>query len=434
MTSGEATLVLGGGIAGLAAARAVEASGAECLLVERCPTLGGLTRTVEIGDFCFDYTGHFLHLAHYGSPAGIPFAGQRDADWQTIERCSACFVAGTLVPAPIQYHVGHLPSPWRERCIESWERRPAALPAPASFRDYIVSGFGEALAELFLIPQNEKTQAIALERLSPDAVRRFFPAPDADLIRRGCTPGAATPAGYNARFWYPRAGGIGTLAEGFAAGLRGGRVHDEVVAVDLARRTLRTRGGQALSWRRLLSSLPLKRLCEISDDAELQALSRRLSHSATISFNIGLGGPLAGPLRGLHWVYVPDPALPFYRVGSYSSISAGTTAPGRSSLYVEVGVPGESLAQLDIAGELQPRVLAALDGLGWIDRRRIEALAVHVIECAYVHHTPDRDATLAAILRRLEHHGVVAIGRYGRWDYTSMEDAIRSGIEAATAP
>jgi len=175
----------------------------------------------------------------------------------------------------------------------------------------------------------------------------------------------------------------------------------------------------------------LKQLCAMSGDAELQDAARGLSHSATISFNIGIRGDLPAEFSGLHWIYVPDPALPFYRVGFYSEISRGTTAPGSSSMYVEVGVPGDALPGVDIAGDLQPRVLDALEGLGWLDRRRIAALVVHTLECAYVHHTPDRDERVGRIRRRLGEHGIVPIGRYGQWDYTSMEDSIRSSVAAA---
>jgi protoporphyrinogen oxidase len=50
-------IVLGGGISGLTAARALQEEGRSFVLLERCPTLGGLTRTVEVGEFCVDYTG-----------------------------------------------------------------------------------------------------------------------------------------------------------------------------------------------------------------------------------------------------------------------------------------------------------------------------------------------------------------------------------------
>lgn len=429
------TLVLGAGLSGLAAARALEVQGNRCTVLERAPTVGGLTRTVSLGDYCFDYTGHFLHLAHYGTPSGVPFAGLQDDDWQTINRESRCFVGGQLVATPIQYRLGDLPASERDRCIASYEARPRhPVPETASFRDYLIAGFGQYLADLFLIPQNEKTMATSLGRLSRDAVRRFFPAPDDALIRQGFTnPRPAEDSSYNSRFWYPRTGGISALVDGLRSGLADVRVNQEVVALDLHQHELSTRDGARFRWERLYSSLPLKWLCAMTDDAELRAAAARLTHSATVSFNLGLKAPLSDKFRGLHWIYVPDRDLPFYRVGFYSEISPGTAAAGTSSMYVEVGVPAEQLASLDIAGDLQPRVLAALERLGWLDRRQIAVLAVHVIECAYVHHTPERETAVSGILTQLGQHGIVPIGRYGQWDYTSMEDSIRSGIAAVKA-
>jgi UDP-N-acetylmuramyl tripeptide synthase len=56
---------------------------------------------------------------------------------------------------------------------------------------------------------------------------------------------------------------------------------------------------------------------------------------------------------------------------------------------------------------------------------------IHVIPCAYVHHTNEAEQAVAAAINRLEEHDVYPIGRYGHWDYTSMEDSILSGIETA---
>ena len=55
-------VVLGKGSSGLAAVRALQESGANHILRERSPVLGGLTRTAEVVDFCSDYTGHFHRL------------------------------------------------------------------------------------------------------------------------------------------------------------------------------------------------------------------------------------------------------------------------------------------------------------------------------------------------------------------------------------
>src|ERR1700723_218983 len=286
-------IVIGGGISGLTAARTLQQRGREFILLERCPTLGGLTRTVEVGEFCFDYTGHFLHLSRYPTPADIPFAGLDNQDWIQVNRKSCCFVGEKLITAPIQYNLGELPSSILAECVESYEKRPTKVEQEnVSFRDYIVNGFGERLADLFLIPQNEKTMAISLDRLSDNAVRRFFPVPDEALVRNGMRIGSRNTFGYNASFWYPKTGGIGHLVEGLRNGVENCMVNQNVAAIDLKFKTLVTTTGDTYRWNALFSSMPLKGLCQITGDEELIARARELSHSSTISFNIGLRGAL----------------------------------------------------------------------------------------------------------------------------------------------
>jgi protoporphyrinogen oxidase len=155
-----------------------------------------------------------------------------------------------------------------------------------------------------------------------------------------------------------------------------------------------------------------------------------LSHSATISFNIGLRGPLPFQFEGVHWIYVPDRDIPFYRVGFYSNISNGTCAPGCNALYVEVGISPEDADRVDLVRHLQPDVLCWLEKLGWINSKDVVCVVTHIIRCAYVHHTTGRDRAVSSILERLREHEVFPIGRYGLWDYTSMEDSMESARAA----
>ena len=425
-------IVVGGGISGLTAARALQHRGREFLLLERCPTLGGLTRTVEVGEFCFDYTGHFLHLSRYPSPADIPFAGLNNRDWMQVVRRSSCFVADKFVTAPIQYNLGELPSPLLAECISSYNSRPKNGHHPdASFRDYIVNGFGERLSDLFLIPQNEKTMAISLDGLSSGAVRRFFPPPDEALVRQGMQLVRGESLGYNANFWYPKTGGISHLVRGLRAGIESCLVNQNVSAIDLKTKTLTTATGENYRWNVLLSSIPLKHLCGLTDDEELRVAGSKLSHSTTISFNIGLRGGLRPEFQDIHWIYVPDRNIPFYRVGFYSNISKGACAPGHSALYVEVGMSPEAAEHIDLVQGLQPDVMHCLEKLGWIRSSDVVCVVTHVLRYAYVHHTKDRDHLVHTILDRLKQRDVFPIGRYGLWDYTSMEDSIESARNTA---
>jgi protoporphyrinogen oxidase len=425
-------LVLGGGISGLTAARVLEQQEREYLLLERCPTFGGLTRTVEVGEFCFDYTGHFLHLCRYSSPEEIPYANLRNQEWEQISRRSCCFVGGKFVTAPIQYNLAELPPPLFAECVNSYNSRPSLSDGiTASFRDFVVSGFGQALSDLFLIPQNEKTMAISLDRLSKDAVRRFFPAPDEKLVREGMTAGAGTSAkSYNSTFWYPRIGGIGRLVQGLRSGIRNGRVNQDIVAVDLREKTVRTGTQETFRWDIMYSSIPLKSLCEMTNDPELVRASADLSHSTTVSFNIGLRSPLRADFENIHWLYVPDRAIPFYRVGFYSNIGIGMATPGHGALYVEVGMQPEEVDRTNLTRDLQPKIMKSLEELGWVESRDVVCVVAHVMRHAYIHHTPLRVKALNAIFARLREASVFPIGRYGLWDYISMEDSMESARAA----
>jgi len=281
-------LVLGGGISGLMAARSLEDRVRDVVLLERSPGFGGLTRTVQVDKYCFDYTGHFLHLRRYSSPADIPFAGLDNNDWMQVDRMSVCYIAGTFVPAPLQYNIGLIPEPERSHCVESYRNRPTLSEDQSpSFHDYVIAGFGEYLADLFLIPQNEKTMAIGLDGLSASALKRFFPSPDEDLVEAGIDQRPNAAEEYNSSFWYPRQGGIGVLAEGLASDLKRGFLNHEVVSIDPHARRLSCRHGQEFDWQRIVSSLPLKTLCHCVEDEALQELAQGLSHSTTIVFNLG---------------------------------------------------------------------------------------------------------------------------------------------------
>jgi protoporphyrinogen oxidase len=425
-------MVVGGGISGLTAARTIREMGSDCLLLEQCPTLGGLTRTVEIGNFCFDYTGHFLHLSRYRTPADIPFANLDNRDWQQITRRSCCYVADKLIDAPIQYNLAQLPPDTLRHCVDSYDARPTMADFPVTFRDYIIRGFGQYLADLFLIPQNEKTMAVSLDCLSSNAVKRFFPPPNDDLVRAGMRGERSGQGQYNSTFWYPTTGGIGALVDGLSAGLPGVLTNQQVVALDLAGREILTRSGERFCWDYMFTSMPLKMLCQLSNDPDITAAAGELSHSSTISFNIGIRGSLPEQFDGVHWIYVPDRTIPFYRVGFYSNISQRTCTPGHSALYVEVGVPGEQVDNQDLIKDLQPRVIASLEEMGWLDSRDIECVAIHVLRHAYVHHTSRCEHLLAAIMERLQKYNIHPIGRYGLWDYTSMEDSMESARSTVT--
>ena len=420
-------VIVGAGISGCAAAQECETRGLDYRLLEQNAEPGGLTRSIDIGEALFDYTGHFLHLARWSKPSEIPHAGQRDSDWVRVRKKSAVHFGRRLVRAPFQYHLGDLPVRLGRRCLDDFRRRPVAAPS-ASFRDHLLSAFGRRMAEIFFFPYNEKIHARSLDRLTGDMGTRFFPGGDPRLVERGfARPDAPGPSQYNTFFWYPRKGGIGVLARGLARDLRHLRTACRVERLDLDRRILWTTEGQ-IAFRRLISSAPLQWLCELSTDDRLRRWWRKLGCSRVLCLNLLVRGALPSMFSGCQWVYVPGRDIPFYRFGVYSHLPARFGPPGTTALYVEAAFPGE--AARPGASVVVDDILASVEKLRWVRRSDVLAAAAQWIDPAYVRFDEGRPAAVKDIFGLLAERGVSCVGRYGRWDYLSMEDSIASGLEA----
>jgi hypothetical protein len=146
-------------------------------------------------------------------------------------------------------------------------------------------------------------------------------------------------------------------------------------------------------------------------------------------FNLGFDRK--GP-RGVHWMYFPDRALSFYRVGWYDNIFD----TDRMSLYVEIGAPHG--ATFDIAA-LRARVLEDLARERIIDGHQLVSHHHVVLDPAYVHITRGSLVETARLRGALAAAGVHAVGRYGGWTYCSIEDnlvetrALAAELAAASA-
>lgn len=404
-------LIVGGGISGLSfAARLPE--GADYLIVEAEDELGGYCRTVKQGGFTWDYSGHFFHFRR---PEIEAYLRERMVGEEilTVARKSAIHYADRLIDFPFQKNIHQLPkAEFIEALYDLYFREPNE---EANFYEMLISRFGKAIAEKFLIPYNEKLYATDLRRLDRDAMGRFFPHADFDEIVRNFRE--PDDGGYNQTFTYPRGGAIRYI-EAMASDLDASRIlkGERIVSIDLENSTART-ASRTFRFERLISSMPLDRLYEISSIP----FNRELYQANEVEvFNLGFNRK--GP-EGIHWIYFPDPAEIFYRVGFYDNIFGDS----RMSLYVEIGRPrGETPSE---GGATLDRILNDLSKAGIVkDHELIEHHRV-VLSPAYVHINAAVIADIAKKRAALEARGVHSIGRYGAWTYCSIEDNI---IEAFT--
>lgn len=421
-------VILGGGLAGLATAYFLR--GRPHVVLEAEQTVGGLCRSRAIGGFTFDYTGHLLHVRDPRSVALL------DELWpgvfDIIERKAAIRMRGVTLPFPFQANLHGLPPEVVADCIVG-AAEAAGQPIPTdpttSFHDWSMAVLGRGISEAFMFPYNGKLFRRDPAEMTADWVSWAIPRPSLAEVVRGALGIANRGMGYNATFRYPKRGGIEVVPQAFARRLATVRTGATVARVDLDRRVVTLATGEHLAYDALVSTIPLPKLLAIAVGGDLDGPREAAPLDWSVVGCLNLGIDRAGVGEGVHWLYFPDPEVPFYRVGFPHAMSAGVAPPGSSSLYVEFGLRRDERPD---ASALEAEALETLRREGILDPTdRVVARDFLRIDPGYVIFDRARQEVMARVVPRLAACGVHTIGRYGGWTYSYMERAILDGLETA---
>lgn len=417
------TVIVGGGLAGLSCAREL---GSDFVLLEGEDRLGGLCRTEVIDGFSFDWTGHWLH-------ARDPQMREAIARWLSgnlleVQRRALIFSQGVWTAFPYQFHLHGLPEQTVIECVEGFVEAVTGPDRPLrNAADFILRYLGEGIARHFMFPYNRKLFTVPCEELSPEWGGRFIPRPTLQQVIDGAV-GPGADAGYNASFWYPRQGGIEALVRGLAAEVRGDiRLGARVKGLDLERRRVRLRSGEEIAFDQLVLTAPLPAAARMLVDAPAEVRDAAALLRAVSVTVVELGARDTGGPR-FHWAYFPEEKFGFYRVGSPSEVNPALAPAGCRSFAVEFSHRGPPEPQRFIE-----EAERGLEELGLLRRAEVKVRRARTIAAAYVLFDHAHEAARAAVLAHFARHGVQVAGRYGRWEYSSMEDALLSGREAARA-
>ena len=424
MPSRAHTVIVGGGLSGLACAREL---GADFTLVEGESRLGGLCRTDVQAGFSFDWTGHWLHAR---DPEMRRLVQERwlPGNLLEVQRRAVVYSERAWTKFPYQFNLHGLPPQTIADCLVGFVNRDAARPL-RNADDFILAHLGEGFARHFMRPYNEKLFTVPCAELSPEWGGRFIPRPSLDEVVRGAVGLSTGDAGYNASFWYPAQGGIESLVRGIERDVLGRgsvRTGARVEALDLRGHRLRLAGGESLAYERLVWTAPLSSLSKVLADAPPQvAQAAALLRSVSVTV-VEVGAADLPAAQRFHWAYFPEASTGFYRVGSPSEVNPALAPAGCRSFAVEFAHRGPVDQR-----QLIEAALAGLEACGLIDRKSVRLARARTIPVAYVLFDHAHAGARAAVLAHLEAAGVQVAGRYGRWEYSSMEDALLSGREAA---
>lgn len=401
-------LVIGAGVSGLAMAAFLRRP--DCLVLEADSEIGGYCKTIVKDGFTWDYSGHFFHFRHPDVEAWLR-ARMPGQEVRTIAKRAFISYADRMIDFPFQKNIHQLPQADFIECLHDlYFAAQAPQATEPNLKAMLCSRFGRGIADRFLIPYNQKLYACDLAELDADAMGRFFPHADlAAVIRNMRTPDNSS---YNSTFTYP-AGGAIQYVKALASELEPSQicVGEALESLDIEQRVART-NRRSIRYQRLVSTMPFPALAAMSGLAHDASV---FSANQVLVLNLGFDRKGA---RDVHWVYYPEPAISFYRVGYYDNIFDDE----RLSIYVEVSFAQGAAIDVQRARE---RVLADLRRVGVIGAEH-RLLAEHhvVLSPAYVHVSRAATAEQQRLARELRARGVYSIGRYGGWTYCSIEDNI----------
>ena len=429
-------IVIGGGLAGLAAAGEL---GERAMVLEADSRPGGLVRSERFGDYWFD---RVIHLLYFPDPLveqrvrallGDALAPTRAEAW--VE-CAA-----GVVRYPFQMHLGGLDRETAMRCVAdlaSVTFAPSALRAP-HFEAWLREHFGEAMCRAFLFPYNRKVWRRPLDTLAPTGFTWTITRPDFAEVLRGVRDPERRFESYNARGFYPRppegapVRGMEVLSRALATEVRDLRVGHRVEEIDLDARTVTARvGGERveLSYRdACLATAPLPVIVSMCRQAPLalRTACRSLVRNRVLSVALSIRGPR--PVGRGHWRYYADESVAFTRLIYQHEFDPDSAPADGWGLLVEVveraeDPRGDDAAWIARVSEDVRRVGALPEGCTIVDAH------VLLIDPAYVVFTPESEAVVASAREFLRGRDVVPLGRYGRWEYSSMAQVMRDGYRA----
>ena len=422
--------ILGCGWSGVTVAlRLIEADfpGDRVICIDKTLAGGGLMGSEEIKGFTFDTGGSHVifsrdkntleYMLSLLSSSGVGYIGHN--------RSSYVLLNDKFIPYPFENGIWVLDKDTRAKilvdlmeslleikCNSAW--------TPSNFLEWIYGAFGKTLADLYLVPYNEKIWKRDLSSMDSDWVYTpgRLPLPDwRTVIKAGV--GMETK-GYieQSRFYYPYKGGIKSLYKAAYNKIRG----KIKILTGTSIQSLYKRNGKwvingTIEAGKIVSTIPLVELAEITKDT---LGFRNLADSLDYNSVVTVGVALKGEAPRMHWIYVPDKSIIFHRYAWISNYSPNNAPKGHSSIIAEITLKPKEIYNKD---EIETKVIDGLKSVGIIKESGSNLLFTEswYNKYGYPIYTKNHSHIRDKITNLLHSQNIYPFGRWGLWHYWNMD-------------
>jgi len=443
-------VILGAGPAGISAAWRLTKLGFPVTVLERDNAVGGMGRTIKVGDYSVDFGPHTFHIRATPESKAIletitPFFGENPL---TLVRGTRVLLRGKEYVYPLemlQVLFGVSPLLSFHILFDYGMATLKSFFAPAkkedSFEEWGVRNLGRTLYDLCFGIYSARVWGLPTSQISSKQAQRVAKLNLKNIILR--TLGIkADPATYFTKYFYPRQG-ISTLYEGMAKEVTaaGNTVLLNAPAIrverngDQASRVIykTAAGEQTIECDILLSTLPLPVLVNMTSPALPQPVidhAARLRYRSLKLIYIALKRP---QLTDYHWVYLLDEQFRVNRMSEQKNVSPEMVPKDRTILCIELSLWKDEPLWKASDEEIYKLALRDLMKMGYgVTESEVDSYYVTDIPTAYPVYELNFEDHLIPVLEGVhEMRNVMTLGRHGLFLNNSMDDNVGLGFQVA---
>jgi len=416
--------ILGAGIAGLAAAKAARDLDKPATVFESRDRAGGLLDNFTVDGFRFDTA---VHLSFATEPEVRAVFDLSPFITHNPEALN--WDRGHWLKHPAQTNM--YPLPWEDK-IELIAGLAENVGGDVrNYRDWLVHQYGLPIAERWPLVYTEKYWTVPAEELGTDWVGQRMRRADLREVLQGALTTETPNHYYVKEMRYPARGGYRAFIEPLIDAAADLRLNHRLTGMDPAARRLEFANGEAVTYDKVVSTLPLPMLIDcmasVPDDVRADAASLFATRLDLVS--VGFRREDVPPAL---WFYIYDRDIAAARAYSPSWKSPDNAPPGCSSLQFEIYSSAQA-PQTQTPEQMKQAVVQALGTMGLATPEDILVLDHRSVPFANVVFDLGMEERRDNVLRWLKSQGIYCAGRFGEWAYLWSNQAMMSGLRAGAA-
>lgn len=445
-------VILGAGLAGLSCGYELSRQGHEVIVLEREPHVGGMASSfVEDGEeyWTHDFGPHRFHSSDQNLIKHVEEILGDNVVW--ADRLSRIVLFNKFFDYPLNAKnvLRNMPKHLLVRAFLDyfWVRILDVCKlkkfTDKSFEDWVTRRFGKTLYRVFFGQYTEKTWGIHPSTISADwASQRITLLSLWDTVKKTLFPkGGGTPRTLVRKFIYPKLGGIGELARGYARRIEenGGqilvnapavRVHHEdglVTGIEYGKHKREMLKGDIY-----VNTIPITALAKALTPSAPQAVldhSKQLQYVSIVFVYLKLDRETVSPDS---WVYLPEKHLTVHRICEFRNFSKHSAPEGKTMICAEITCRRGDEHWRMSDEDLRDTAERDLMSVGLIEKGQVLDHFIKRIPHAY----PVYDLVYAEHLQPIQEHirslrGIITTGRQGNFRYNNMDQSVEMGRKTA---